>query len=34
MRGAELAKGEGGGVQRIGFSPNETKHWELHVRKA
>jgi hypothetical protein len=32
--GPELATDEGRGVQRIGFSPNETKHWEFHVRKA
>lgn len=32
--GAELVKDGGRGVQRIGFSPNETGHWEFHVRKA
>jgi hypothetical protein len=31
---AEMAKGGGRGVQRIGFSPNETGHWEFHVWKA
>jgi hypothetical protein len=32
--GAKLVKGGGRGVQRIGFSPNETGYWEFHVRKA
>jgi hypothetical protein len=30
---AEMVKGGGRGVQRIAFSPNETGHWEFHVRK-
>jgi hypothetical protein len=32
--GAKLVKGKGRAVQRIGFGPNETRHWEFHVRKA
>jgi len=32
--GADLVKGGGRGVRRIGFSPNETRYWEFRVRKA